>query len=152
MSFIEDLGKKVSKVSNDTTQAAKDFSEINRLNSEMKNCEKNITRIFGDMGKLYFELYGEQSVPELQAFIQEINQNKARIEELGRQILEIKGIMNCESCGAEIPIDSQFCPSCGQKIEKKLPPIPEGMKQCPSCGMIIGKDSKFCVKCGTNLG
>lgn len=151
MSFIEDLGKKVTQAGNDTTQAAKNFSDINKFNSEIKACEKNIAKIYSEMGQKYYEIYSESPVEEMKAFVDEIRANKSRIDELGIQIAGIKGLAICESCGAEIPVDSQFCPNCGMKMEKKEPEIPEGMKKCPSCGLVVGISSKFCVKCGANL-
>ena len=48
----------------------------------------------------------------------------------------------CCSCGAEVPADALFCPSCGSKISLI----------CPQCGRTIeNHDAMFCPDCGRRL-
>lgn len=53
--------------------------------------------------------------------------------------------MKCVSCGAEIPGDSRFCPSCGRQ---QLPPAAQ---VCDSCGRKINPGQIFCTSCGTRI-
>ena len=49
----------------------------------------------------------------------------------------------CPSCGAQVPKNSKFCTSCGNKmVEETL---------CPGCGKPVAKDAKFCAECGYKL-
>lgn len=50
--------------------------------------------------------------------------------------------MQCESCGAPIPIGSQYCASCGSRVRLA----------CRSCGEPIRPGLKFCTSCGTSVG
>jgi len=46
----------------------------------------------------------------------------------------------CSKCGKEVPVDANFCPSCGnnlkQVITEQLSPLPSKayFKKCPYCG------------------
>ena len=55
-----------------------------------------------------------------------------------------KKVIKCSNCGEEIPQDSKFCLSCGQKVE-----VSEGPKKikCPNCGESV-PEGKFCLQCG----
>ncbi len=154
MSFIEDIGKKVTQAGNDTTQAAKRLSELNRLNAELKAYEKKINSLYTEIGKSYFENCSEEyPISVLGALTDELRQNKEAVENINAKIAQVKGVTICDKCGAEIPVDAVFCPVCGQKKELKEAEtaLPEGMRQCPTCGCLIRDEAKFCVKCGANL-
>ena len=45
----------------------------------------------------------------------------------------------CASCGAQIPVNSKFCPECGYSETKK---------ECMGCHALIPSNSKFCPECG----
>ena len=53
----------------------------------------------------------------------------------------------CKKCGAKNELDSDFCITCGERLEK-----PEPAKNlCPSCGAEVSPDSAFCPSCGQKL-
>jgi len=52
-------------------------------------------------------------------------------------------LIQCFSCKRKIPAASNFCPECGEKIEKTA--------TCPECGNSVGADAKFCSECGTKI-
>lgn len=41
------------------------------------------------------------------------------------QILSIKGVVKCQSCGCECPIENSYCGKCGAHLEKPEPPVEE---------------------------
>ena len=53
--------------------------------------------------------------------------------------------MNCIKCAKPIPDDSDFCPYCGEFIEKST------CVSCPVCGKELPADSSFCQYCGTEV-
>lgn len=48
--------------------------------------------------------------------------------------------IKCTKCGSEIPTESNYCPNCGNKVEKKF--------FCSNCGREMSQDSNFCSNCG----
>ena len=77
-----------------------------------------------------------------------------KIKQLQQQIIDIKGIVKCANCGAEVDKSAAFCASCGTAIPKEAV-VEETQvledKTCPSCGTVIVGDSVFCGNCGTKL-
>ncbi|NLM77409.1 MAG: hypothetical protein GX173_04885, partial [Ruminococcaceae bacterium] len=57
--------------------------------------------------------------------------------------------MKCTQCQADIPDDSIFCPSCGQKAHQPDHSAFSGMKKCAACQAPLDPDAKFCESCGT---
>jgi TatA/E family protein of Tat protein translocase len=45
----------------------------------------------------------------------------------------------CFNCKAPVPINTKFCPSCGQSQEPQ---------KCPKCSTVNPSGSKFCSNCG----
>ncbi len=50
----------------------------------------------------------------------------------------------CESCGAAIDPDDNFCIMCGSQLVKEL-------RRCPNCNAYPAADDRFCVRCGGKL-
>lgn len=146
MSFFDEIGKKVTQVGNDTVKMTKDFSEIAKLNSAINSSEKKIQDLYLQIGKSYFEKNVENADGEFADLISEIKNQNAMIKENKEKICEIKGVVSCKNCGAEVAAEAAFCPSCGSKVERV---VPENMTVCTGCGALIEKNAKFCTKCGT---
>ncbi len=54
--------------------------------------------------------------------------------------------MKCPSCGAELPGESNFCPSCGNPRPRQ-----QGALFCPGCGQQTSAGQGFCTSCGTKV-
>ena len=61
----------------------------------------------------------------------------------------------CVSCGALIPVNYGFCPSCGAnqaqaapKPQQQQQPVQEKGPVCAKCGSALGANAKFCPNCG----
>lgn len=51
----------------------------------------------------------------------------------------------CSKCGANVAIDSKFCPECGTKMGG------EATVKCAKCGADVAQSAKFCSECGAPL-
>lgn len=61
--------------------------------------------------------------------------------------------MQCQSCGAEIPDDAQFCIECGARapVTASTGPtvhLPGVAVACRSCGTANPAGARYCVRCG----
>jgi membrane protease subunit (stomatin/prohibitin family) len=50
----------------------------------------------------------------------------------------------CPSCGAGVPAEAKFCPSCGSSLAPST-------VACAACGVENAQGSKFCSSCGASL-
>lgn len=72
--------------------------------------------------------------------------------------------MTCQSCGAQVPVDEEFCLECGTKIGglgtassqsassgTTTGPTPAATT-CPSCQAHVPAGEEFCLECGSKVG
>lgn len=117
MGFFEELGEKLAATGAEVSQKAKEVSEIASLRNQIRQQEKAIDDIYIKLGKKYFEAHKDDVSDEAAEDIAAIITALAGIDTLNQQINEIKGCVNCPSCGTAVDGNSAFCPKCGAKID-----------------------------------
>lgn len=68
-------------------------------------------------------------------------------------------LIRCNSCGASVPADSDFCPNCGALVVKEAVPkpvvkhekIPKPSMICPYCGALATQEDEICPNCLMSL-
>ena len=152
MAFFEQLGKKLSDAGQGVAQQTKKLAEITKINGQISEEEKKISRLYGEIGKAYYENHKEDPEAEELQSIQQITEAFAQIEQYRDQLCQVKGIAKCPNCGAEVPSESMFCNACGAKMPAPAPKEtqPAG-KFCPACGAPVLPENKFCNACGAKL-
>ena len=70
---------------------------------------------------------------------------------LEKRRLASMGLRKCESCGAELPIDSVFCNKCGTKQGELETEVIMASHTCPNCGERLEDGDAFCTSCGYKL-
>ena len=154
MAFFEQLGKKLTDAGQGVAQQTKNFADVTRLNSEISEKEKKIAQLYRTVGQTYYERHRDDPAPELEAQVQEIRALFAEIAQHQEEIKQIKGIVKCPSCGADVPLQAAFCNSCGAKMEPASPQAAvhtEDTKICPVCGAASPRENRFCTSCGTKF-
>ena len=108
MSFLNNLGQKISDVSQTTIKKTKDLADTAKLNLNISEEERKIDTAYEQIGKWYVEKHREDA-------------------ECRESIHQMKGVAICPSCGASVDADAAFCSACGQKMPEK--PKPEPVKE-----------------------
>lgn len=154
MAFFDDLGKKLTRTSQDVVQKTKDTAEVIKLNSMISDEEKRINNLYSEVGRKYFELYSNSYEQELESMIIGIKEAKSKIEEYAEQIKKLKGIVRCPNCGGEVQYGAPFCSSCGTRMEtrnEQTSKTDADVKQCTACGAAVATECVFCTHCGTKF-
>lgn len=165
MAFFDDLGKKISQAGQSTMQKTRDMADVAKINMQISDEEKKINDTYLQIGKLYTELHASDSEEAFQGMVQTIADAQGKIKEYQAQIQEIKGVVRCEKCGAEVSKEAAFCPACGMKMPEIVPEETEKAeeegatqaaesvveKKCSNCGAVLGNDALFCSECGTKV-
>lgn len=116
--IVETLNNTGKTVSEKTKQG----SDIVKANIKISSEERALNDVYLEIGKTYYEKNAENpccdTMKELFGMVAE---KKASIAALKQQIRTIKGVSVCEACGAENPVENEFCGKCGAKIEKPAP-------------------------------
>lgn len=116
MAFFEDIGKKISQVSQSAVGKGKELVDIAKINLAISDEEKKIEDSYKAIGKLFVEKIGLKAEGEFKSFVEAVQDAEAKIGEYKRQIKDIKGIVVCPKCAAELQADAIFCNVCGVKI------------------------------------
>ncbi len=157
MAFFDDFGKKISQASQSTLQKTKDMADVAKINMQISDEEKKMNDTYLQIGKLYMELHASDGEEAFKEMVQTIVDAQNKIKEFKGQIQEIKGVVRCEKCGAEVPKGAAFCSACGEKMPElvqeaaaqEAEPVVE--KKCANCGAVLGSGALFCSECGTKV-
>ncbi len=120
MSFFNKLKEGASKAAD----KAKDSVEVVRLTSQISAKRKDIEKVYLHIGETVFKAHQSNQSDDrsdLTEYIQNssniILMLEAEITELEAKIKAIKDEKDCV-CGQVIPLDSKFCPHCGNRFEE----------------------------------
>ena len=75
-----------------------------------------------------------------------MKESQTKIEELKKQIQDIKGVKRCTTCGAEIPENATICSFCGAGIAKHKTVDASNLIKCDNCGKMVEKGIKKALK------
>lgn len=153
MGIFDQIGKKITDVSQDAVKKTKDLTEIAKLNSQISNEENTIKNNYMLIGKKYYELFKDTQDDGFAPLCTAITNSLQKIDVRKAEIQKIKGIQACPKCGTAIAADAIFCSVCGYTAgaaEENAPPA-SAEKTCPKCGGSISQGAIFCGNCGTKL-
>ena len=154
MAFLDVIGKKIAQTSQDVAKKTKNFADSTKLSSMIADEEKNISALYPQIGKAYYELHKDDPELALSELVAAVTEAFARIEALKDQIDAIHGMQKCPRCGANVPDGGMFCNTCGAKMppreEYQSAPVGETVI-CGNCGAQIPADQRFCIYCGTEV-
>jgi len=154
MAFFDKIGDTISTKSKDVAKKAKDFASVSRLNSQISSEEDTINTTFQNIGQDYFENNKDDVTNVYEEKFKVIMDAKQRIDEFKKDIQNIKGVRLCKNCGGEVPLNLQFCGSCGAKVEEDVPvhfTEQTTTKTCSNCGTEVEENVVFCNNCGTKI-
>ena len=150
MAIWENISKKASETTAKAVQQAKVLSETARLSGLVSTEEKNLESEFAQLGKRYLELHADDYENEFSGIISAIQESKRKIADYQTQIQDVKGVIRCEKCGAEIAKGSIFCSCCGAPVPSVAANADASCK-CPKCGAEVDAGARFCTACGHTL-
>ena len=153
MAFFEQLGKRISDAGQDVAQKTRNMADVSQLNSANNEKERQIKQLIFDLGKAYYENHKNDVTAEGVEVISNINALYREIHENHEKIKQIKGIVKCANCGADVPVGAAFCNGCGAKVDRPNPAAvnANGQRFCPGCDAVVPEGNLFCTKCGTRL-
>ncbi|MCH5274729.1 MAG: hypothetical protein J1E65_02725 [Lachnospiraceae bacterium] len=92
MDFINKVEKTVTEKGRMLAGKAKDAAEIASLKSQIGVCEEVMKKNYAEIGRLYFETFGEEPQELFSKQCRAIQNAKKGAEELEQKIKDIKGI------------------------------------------------------------
>lgn len=153
MAFFEQLGKRLTDAGQNVAQQTQNLADVTRLNSAISENEKKISQLFLVIGQSYYEKHKNDSGAEELEKIAEVNTLYFEIAANREKIKQIKGVVKCENCGADVPLNASFCNACGTKVNRnEVPNVSTEVEcLCPACHAAVEKGNLFCNHCGAKI-
>ncbi len=142
MAFMDDLNKMMSNAGKRTREMA----DAAKMNSAIAEEEKKINALYYQAGKLYVALHPTDYEPEFGSVMAQIADVEAKLSNYRQQLMQIKGVIPCSQCGADVPRNSAFCPACGNAMPRTENGVE--LEKCASCNNYVAKGQRFCTYCG----
>ena len=124
---MNDVFEKISKTITDTGKAVsektKQVGEAAKLNAKIVSSEHTVSENYTILGKFYYDNYKNNPDEGAVEAVNSITAALDAINEMKAQLLSLKGAVKCTACGAECPIENNFCGKGGAALEK--PEVPE---------------------------
>jgi len=92
MDILNKLGDTLSVKSKEVADKAKETAEIVRLKGQISTCEDVIRKNYMEIGRLYYEKYGEEPSEEFEKCCNAIKNAKRGADELQDEIKALKGL------------------------------------------------------------
>ena len=154
MPLFDNIGKKITVATQNVVRGTKEFTDTARLNSLIADEQQKITALYSQIGKLYYESAPSETDTAIGKLCHSITSANERIDKYNEEIRQIKGVMRCPACGADIAISSIFCGACGTRVEvqaDKPEAAPAAGRFCTGCGAEIPEGVVFCTSCGQKI-
>ena len=155
MSFLNDLGKKISGAAEMASDKAKDFAEIasdkakdfaemasdkakdlaeiTKINYDISVLQKQVESDYAELGKLMFPLEKDNALSPAHELCEKIATTQQTIAELSAKIQQPEPVEEVEESEGEAPAATS------------------AKKFCGNCGTEIIGEAKFCQACGTQI-
>lgn len=153
MDFFNKVTRKISSGATVVANKTKDIAGTTKINFQISEDEKEIEDLFNKLGKKYYEENGKAVAPEYKEIVDQITGLYEKVDIAKAELQRLKGVTVCESCGAELPEGTKFCPKCGTKVIECVDPVEvvDEKLVCPACGNVEEKEVSFCSACGCKL-
>lgn len=156
MTFFEQMSKAIADAGQGVAQHTKKITEITKLNNTISEYEKKINQDYMMLGQAYYNKHlndTDETEPVSPELIQEIQTMLEKVFELRENVKQLKSVVRCAKCGAEIPVTAAFCQSCGAPNEQMVSEekFSQEVRTCPNCGATVTRDALFCTNCGTKI-
>lgn len=92
MDFIEKIGDTIVTKGREAADKAKDLAEIANLRSQIATCEDIIKKNYMEIGKIYYENYGDMPEESFEKQCRSIKNAGNAVSELNKKINDIKGL------------------------------------------------------------
>jgi len=121
MDKLSDIGRKVATAAKTVTKRSEDVVELTKINLTIGNEEDKIKRLLYEIGSELYRSYtnGKSYEGSYDKQCEEVKQLEENIRLLRERMLELKGNRTCTACKSIVSLDVNYCPNCGEKLEKE---------------------------------
>jgi len=122
MEFFEKAVSKSKEYAKVVEQKAGEAYDIARTRYKIMELKNQISRRYEDIGRAVYarergELQEDDECPEVENLMGELDLMNAELENLRKNLADLKGERICEQCKANISKEDAYCRYCGAKTD-----------------------------------
>ena len=127
MSFVDNVINTTKNVAATAGKKTDEAIKTSKLKFKSSQLNTDIKNKYEKLGAMVYEMAasGEKDTETFDATIAEIDAAKAELEDIEKQLDELKGMVACPSCGIKTENANTYCPKCGAKLPEKTAPEEE---------------------------
>lgn len=157
MDFFNKAKDSIASASKGITQKASTMTGLARVQSRLKEEEKQLDESLRELGRMFYDNYNEDTKAKFPEMAQQIETLYRQISDDKIEMVFLKGKKVCPNCGDELELEVAHCPSCGFNVSDVKGPVrreeaPKAAMFCPGCGNPLAEGAKFCMNCGNRIG
>lgn len=114
---FSDLGKKLSKLGQDTKNGVQKVSDSVSISNRISAEKKSLGRLFATIGETMYKESPDVPKEGLEDEWAAVKVAYANIASLSEQLNHVKGIRYCPNCGRPAADGDKFCAKCGFRLE-----------------------------------
>lgn len=116
--YLETAKKTLLTATRKVVKKSSEVYDVTKLSLKISSLEDEADKKYNEIGKLIYSNFKgfEISSEDVERLCAEIDVIKGNIDDISRQISELKNATICPECGAEVSKNSTFCAKCGEKI------------------------------------
>ncbi|MDD5859956.1 MAG: zinc-ribbon domain-containing protein [Eubacteriales bacterium] len=118
MAFLESLGESISHAGSAISQRANDFTLQNQLKHSIEQCQQRIDSDYRTLGTMVYMERKQMSQEPMNydQVIRDIDDTTVYMNGQIAQYDQLRGVVRCPNCGAEVAVGTPYCMRCGAPI------------------------------------
>ncbi|MCH3986755.1 MAG: zinc ribbon domain-containing protein [Lachnospiraceae bacterium] len=116
MGLFNKFSDQISGVGKNISNSTQQFVNETKIQASIREKKNTINEALLNLGKAYYTAHADDKDSEFAGTIEAIRSEYKSIDELKRQLSDVRGKTICPKCGAEIDKDVAFCPKCGANL------------------------------------
>ena len=114
---FSDLGKKLSKIGQDTKNGVQKVSDSVSISNRITAEKKSLERLYASIGEAVYKESPDVAKEGLEDEWAAVKVAYANIASLNDQLNHVKGIIYCPNCGRPAAKGDKFCAKCGFRLD-----------------------------------
>lgn len=119
--IFKKIGDTLTETGKTVGEKTKQVGNTAKLNAKIISSEHSVSENYTIIGKYYYDNYKNNPDEEIAETVNAVTASLETIAQLKNEILAIKGLVKCQSCGNACPFEDSFCGKCGAALVKPEP-------------------------------
>lgn len=113
------IGQQLERATEGISKKTEEVVAIQKLKNEIRAMENENAHNCIDLGEIVYGMYedGESISEEMLTICKQLEERLEKVAALEEELAQVKGVIDCNACGAEIEYASIFCHQCGEQVE-----------------------------------